>query len=318
MNKRYALPIFTAVIFLAASGAEAINTLDIDQEGYGQRAYIEQATVDPYDADGNLATIRQAGRGQHGIILQQSGSDNEAHIRQEGYGGTSSLDSLANCSVSGFGNCARIKQSASGGVATIVQEFREEGHSYNNNEAQIEQRSAGNNAHIVQVGNHSFARVDQEVGAGNTANISQGQKGNNSKKNFVPDEPCEHCIATILQSGAGNTATIEQRNPDRSNSGIYPHEAFITQQGDGNTATISQLGFNDYASILQNGMGNTATIDQYGDQNTATITQTGNYNTGNIAQTGDSNGFTLIQNGDGLSFSIVQDGGLVDSVTQTN
>jgi len=304
MIKHYALPIFTAVLCLAATGAEAINTLDIDQEGSDHRAFIEQATTYPYDADGNLATITQAGRGQVGEILQRTGSDNEAHIKQEGYGTLN------------FPNHAKIDQSSHHNLATIVQEFSEKKQSFNNNQAEIEQRSGYNEAHILQVGNLSDARIEQETGTWNKATIDQGKKGNNSKKNYVPDEPCNDCEASILQSGEGNEASIVQRGLDGLNGGDLL--ATITQLGDENIASISQYGYGNTATIGQYGNYNDATIGQYGNDNTATIEQNGDYNTGSIMQTGDSNEFTLTQNGDGLNFSIVQDGGLVDSIIQTS
>ena len=111
---------------------------------------------------------------------------------------------------------------------------------------------------------------------------------------------------TITQTGADNTATIEQ---DTNFAGWEPSTASITQTGDGNDGLIDQLGAEFTASISSTGNDNDATILQNG----------ANAMSASIGQTGDGHGATITQDfANSASASITQEGATnAASITQS-
>jgi hypothetical protein len=93
---------------------------------------------------------------------------------------------------------------------------------------------------------------------------------------------------STLQTGAHNTATVEQ---SAVASGYL--------QGGANVALITQDGTGNQAAVGQHGSGLEATIGQDGNTNTASIDQSGAGLKASVQQFGDNGGVQLFQSGVG-------------------
>lgn len=148
---------------------------------------------------------------------------------------------------------------------------------------------------LTQNGNGAFAEIFIE-GDDNNFEVSQG-----TESDFYG--------VTI---GNGNTYALTQIN---DYAGAYQNTGTILQSGDGNQAVLEQnvqaygeLGGVNQALITQSGIGNTATLKQTGTDNYAEISQTGNDNTGALIQNGVGLYAELSQIGNNLpGFTITQD-----------
>lgn len=122
--------------------------------------------------------------------------------------------------------------------------------------------------------------------------------------------------AYVTQVGEGNTATITQRQGSTSSV------ASATQTGDRNFAVIDQNATSAYADVTQTGDANQAFVSQKGiGSNTLYLDQTGQGNfasvnqmsgssghTASLQQTGSRNTMNVNQLGDGNSASLEQNG----------
>ena len=80
-------------------------------------------------------------------------------------------------------------------------------------------------------------------------------------------------VATLLQTGSGNAARLDQQNPSTP-----INQAYVVQVGTANVLGLTQTGSRNSAFVLQNGSGNRAGYTQDGQNNSTTITQNGSQN----------------------------------------
>lgn len=154
-------------------------------------------------------------------------------------------------------------------------------------------------------------------------------------------------VASIVQQGDGNTATIEQVDPDAIAAAEQIGDANILSarqhgastlhasvQGDhnaldvvqddlagaGSDATLLVLGSDNGAVIAQQAVAgrNAVELIQEGSGNEASLIQVGSDNAMSLTQTGDVNIAALSQYGSGLALGVEQAGGAAIIVTQTN
>lgn len=98
---------------------------------------------------------------------------------------------------------------------------------------------------------------------------------------------------TLLQSGTGNNATLDQRTP----STAAASQAYIMQVGTANVLGLLQNGGGNSAYMAQEGSGNRANLTQQGQGNSSTITQKGTNNRLDELVIGDSNKMNVYQDG---------------------
>lgn len=98
--------------------------------------------------------------------------------------------------------------------------------------------------------------------------------------------------STLLQNGAGNSATIDQRSLSSLNN-----QAYIAQAGAANALGLIQSGGDNRAYLLQQGYGNRANFTQDGQGNAANLTQRGSNNRLQGSVSGNDNELNIQQNG---------------------
>jgi minor curlin subunit len=90
----------------------------------------------------------------------------------------------------------------------------------------------------------------------------------------LPGDTLNGNIATILQSGAANSAAIQQQ---LSMPGLGGNTATVTQSGSGDQAAVGQYGTGLKSDIVQNGNNLGVDLKQYGNGGGGvTVTQFGN------------------------------------------
>jgi minor curlin subunit len=101
--------------------------------------------------------------------------------------------------------------------------------------------------------------------------------------------------STLLQSGTGNTARIDQQSLAGAGNQAYVEQVGtanalgLVQTGSGNVATAGQNGTGNQADLTQQGQGNASALTQKGDNNRLTGVVAGNSNELNIHQNGSNN-----------------------------
>ena len=117
--------------------------------------------------------------------------------------------------------------------------------------------------------------------------------------------------ASIVQSGSGNRARIEQT--------WFPSadDAIIDPAGNGNMAAIEQTGDANQATLTQDGNLNRARIVQNGGSNQASAAQSGAGNTLDVTQDGFGNNLLATQTGVGNSIVLTQAGGNTATLSET-
>lgn len=101
--------------------------------------------------------------------------------------------------------------------------------------------------------------------------------------------------STLLQNGAGNTATIDQRSLSTLGNQAYIVQAGavnvlgLAQSGGGNQVYMTQQGSGNRADFSQDGQGNSSTLTQRGANNQLQGVVSGNENELNIRQDGANN-----------------------------
>lgn len=117
--------------------------------------------------------------------------------------------------------------------------------------------------------------------------------------------------ASIVQSGTGNRARIEQTYAASADDAIFD------PAGLGNIASVSQTGFANQVALTQDGNLNRARIVQNGDSNQASAAQAGAGNTLDVTQDGFGNSLLASQNGVGNSIVLTQAGGNQATLSET-
>lgn len=98
--------------------------------------------------------------------------------------------------------------------------------------------------------------------------------------------------STLLQNGAGNSATIDQRSLSNLNN-----QAYIVQAGAANVLGLIQSGGDNRAYLLQQGISNRANFTQEGQGNASNLTQRGSNNRLQGLVSGNDNELNIQQNG---------------------
>lgn len=102
--------------------------------------------------------------------------------------------------------------------------------------------------------------------------------------------------STLLQTGAGNSATIDQRSLSAVGSQAY-NQAYIVQAGALNVLGLAQTGSGNNAYLTQQGTGNRANFTQDGQGNSSTLTQRGANNQLQGLVSGNDNELNIRQDG---------------------
>ncbi|KIN63398.1 Curlin associated repeat-containing protein [Sulfitobacter noctilucicola] len=207
---------------------------DVLQDGTNNFSSVEQGRdVDPVDRRGQNALISQTGSDHISTVLQR-GNLNDATVTQSGLGNTSDvtqggLDNLAGVTQSGDGNLSTVSQSANFGEAQIEQ-------SGNSNESDVVQDGRANSsvaALILQDGNNNTSTVLQTSlvagpGSGNQfAEVTQSTDWNSS---VITQDGGDPVVDTV---NTGNSASVFQTVTSGNMSNI-------AQSGAGNSATVNQ------------------------------------------------------------------------------
>lgn len=226
------------------------NSARITQTGNNNSAIVDQAVG---------AIIN--GQGQAEII--QNGNRNEGKITQ-----TSATSPMA----SGFANQALIHQRRSRGVATIDQI-----HDYERtreNRATIVQITLDAEAAIEQRGDRNTATIRQNVGSvAPIASIDQ----NGNRNTAIVRQAGANGVVQVLQgtyvAGAGASPQMSFGNVTVDNDGSNAN-IFVSQLGQGHTATVFEDGANGLVNVNMAGAFNSATVDQQSTDGVINITST--------------------------------------------
>jgi len=116
--------------------------------------------------------------------------------------------------------------------------------------------------------------------------------------------------ASLLQNGAGNTATLSQ-----SSLNLPANQAYIAQVGATNELNLLQLGSANRATYTQTGNGNQGLLGQRGTANTLEGSVTGNQNAVSLTQDGNNNQITSQVAADNRQYNLSQIGNN-NSITQ--
>ncbi len=237
-------------------------------------------------AIGSQIRVEQAAAGATATVWQQPGppeargGNNLAEVAQ----GTGATGRDA-ASAAFFGNAAPVTGAAASGLsASVTQGNSPAAASWNR--AQVLQDGVNLSATLVQAGTGTaalpnVARVAQQ-GTGNTATARQ--------------------TAGVGPSAAGDPASGRQGDEGFFAGGARSAELAILQSGANNSASIEQRGRGQVARIEQGpGTDNLATILQDGSATNATaiIRQTGSGNSYNVVQTAPGQYIRVVQTGNG-------------------
>ena len=185
-----------------------------------------------------LVTIDQDGEGNTVWDLDQIGSQNTAHIRQEGEDNFADVETQYSVNDMQEGNLAEITQT---GNRNVVGNDRAPGN------RGIHQQGTSNELSLTQTGNDNVGGLKTLSEAGISSLGPNGLVGGGEQ--FGGRQ-------ALVQAGEGNSLTISQDGQDKIE--------FVLQNGVGNTGTITQLGgaASNQASLVQRGSNNTATVTQ--------------------------------------------------------
>lgn len=177
------------------------------------------------------------------------------------------------------------------------------------------------------------AAVDQN-GDNQTSNATQVGSTNDIDIDQLSDNTGPQ-NATALQTGAGNSATINQSQTGGGNTGT--NNAYIEQLGDGNISTQTQVapGYNGGQNVwglqdgtanqlsqtISGGYTNSLRAEQYGTENIANQSANGPYADGNVYQDGTANvadqTLTGSNNGYGGAIMLINQLGTENYASQT-
>ena len=230
----------TATILQASTAAYSPTSATISQEGDGNVSTIEQGITNAFDGSdpatanrsGQVASSTQIGTNNDSLI-DQKGNLGEANVFQDGTNNKSTVtqggfdNQVASVSQTGSDHVSEVSQSANFGFASVTQTGTANSSSVtqsgraNDSEAYVTQGSTGNDstviqtsiftgpgsanqvANVTQTTNDNVSLIEQDGGPnpgsgpfGNTATVNQTVTSNS--------------MSTVMQSGAGNTATVNQ------------------------------------------------------------------------------------------------------------
>lgn len=185
-----------------------------------------------------LVTIEQDGANNTVWDLDQIGSQNTVHIRQDGSGNFADVETQYSVNEMQEGNLAEITQTGNNNVV---------GNDLAPGNRGIHQQGTSNELSVTQTGN-------QNIGGMKT--LSEAGISNFGPNALVGGGEQFGGRQALVQAGEGNSLTISQDGQDQIE--------FVLQNGVGNSGTITQLGGSatNQASLVQRGVNNTATVTQ--------------------------------------------------------
>ncbi|WP_444895162.1 hypothetical protein [Microbulbifer sp. SSSA005] len=272
----------TAIAALTFSGHSmgGNNTTDIDQDGVGHLATVDQSNP---TSTNNTVSITQTGDSHQATVLQGTLTDlNSGTIEQSGLMNEAILEQIAEVSES----TALIIQSGDGNLGWVVQDdFVEAGsatviQSGSNNEgiaAQVDVGGIQGTVAVTQNGTMNFALALHEDFALNSTGIINQLGSENSAELFQGDLT-ESSFISVEQDGTLNEALVGQ--------GFALFSSITTfQSGDMNYVEVTQLGLSTgLATVSQIGSSNIHVTTQTNDGQVAIASQVGGGNTGSIMQ----------------------------------
>ena len=258
--------------------------------------------------------------------ITQTNSNNTVTLTQDSTATIGSVGSV------GGGSVAQIQQTNTrnftGENATVSQK---PGEGYNNvDHAYVTQIGGFDTATLTQGATSisDWATINQGGGEngssmGNTATIRQGTASNPAGGGFNTatinqgnNGPALADSATIVQDGNYDQGTINQEGGTQDSfatitqgTGSYAETATITQlDTEGGVVTITQSGNTDTASATQVGTGDNISIQQTAASvnSSAQISQFGNNDIASVTQQRPGESMILSQNGNNQSVSVVQ------------
>lgn len=212
-------------------------------------------------------TIVQSGKNLSAVANQSGGNATRAGMAYDAAG--SSNNSILLAQANNY-NSATVNQTGTGQIATVEQAGTGTATLVNKVTVTQSGGTASANGGQAAAANSAYARQLASVGVSASTDATAGIVGDANYPNSRSGANAAEIV--ILQSGYGNSGTVEQRG-----SGQY---ASLSQTGNNNVGGILQEtgATNAVALLTQNGNGNTYYIDQTTAGQYVNVTQTGNNN----------------------------------------
>lgn len=207
---------------------------DVKQSGANNASIVEQGRDnDPVDRRGQTAMITQDGTDHISTVLQR-GNLNTANVNQASTGNMSDvtqsgLDNDATIDQSGAGNSSTVSQSANFGMTAVEQ-------SGDNNSSDVTQSGRANSsvaATILQSGNNNTSSVLQTslvAGPGSADQFAEVTQSTDNNASTIEQDGGDPVVDTV---NTGNSASVFQMATSGNTS-------MVMQSGAGNTATVNQ------------------------------------------------------------------------------
>lgn len=214
--------------------SEGTASATVTQTGANNTSTVSQGRpVTPPATGGQTAFVFQGGE-DHISTIDQRGDLNFAEVEQLSVGNTSNvdqfgLDNFADVFQTGAGNTSNVLQSANFGTTRVFQtgdnnvsDVEQSGRANFSVAALIDQSGNGNTSEILQT-----SLVDAAGSADQFAEVTQSTDGNTSRISQDGGDPVADA------SNPGNTASVFQ-------TATAGNLSVITQSGAGNSATVNQ------------------------------------------------------------------------------
>lgn len=207
---------------------------DVMQNGANNFSSVVQGRdTDPLDRRGQYASVTQDGT-DHISTIEQKGNLNTANVTQATTGNSSDI------SQSGAENDATVAQTGAGNISTISQ-------SANFGMTSVEQSGDNNTSDVTQSGraNSSIAALILQDGNGNTSSVLQTSliSGPGSADQFAEVTQSSDNNSSIIEQDGGDPV-VDTVNTGNSASvfqmATNGNVSSVMQSGAGNTATVNQ------------------------------------------------------------------------------
>jgi hypothetical protein len=193
----------------------------------------------------------------------------------------------------GDDNSVTLLQAGADNTATLTQDG-------DDNEAYATQATDGGTMTLGQDGDNNSAYAAQVGSITATTTITQGGNDNNASVIQMRGATDGVSIASIVQTGNANTASILAQGTTHADGLKVTQSgssvAMLAAYGDGNKATVTQSAASGWVNLYISGETNTVSVTQGADADAA------------IALAGNSNSLTMTQDGSGSFGSVVVSG----------
>ena len=307
------ISVLVAVMFMTGMVVAQSNESDVEQEGTGHEATVNQNGSSNtsnivqdqgfnYDLDrGSKAEVDQDGSSNssdinswgwnHEVYVTQNGSENASALSQSGGENDAYVDQIGDKNI--------LRGKSEGSAA-----YQKAGDPFGNDKNYFDVDQTGNENTVGMWQEHSAEAVVNQNGDKNLTEIYQSGPayGDDNTANVVING--DENMTDVHQFGDGNSATLNVGHANYAPSN-YSNEAAIKQTGNSNDASFDlQKGANNNADIDQNGDNNYTELSvKYGNDNEAVVDVDGDANRSRISvstQWGDMS--------DGNQINLTQDG----------